>query len=75
MVLPSVLSKIIPKGLLMLRYVQSWLLREASRQGLAISNHIALTNAKLMFKSKYRNNINYSNLRNIVKNVVMRIKQ
>lgn len=74
MVLSPILSKIIPKGVLVLRYVQTWLLKEASRQGLAISGHSALANAKLMFKSKYRNNINYSNLRNIVKNVVAHIK-
>ena len=62
MVLPSVLSKIIPKGVLMLCYVQTWLLKEASRQGLAISNHSALANAKLMFRSKYKKNINHKNL-------------
>lgn len=29
----------------MLSYVQSWLLKEASRQGLAMSSHVALANA------------------------------
>ena len=61
MVLPSVLSKIIPKGVLMLSYVQIWLLKEASRQGLAISNHDALTNAKKKKRTKYKKNINYKN--------------
>ena len=75
MVLPSVLSKIIPKGVLMLSYVQSWLLKEASRQWLAISNHNALANAKLMFRSKYKKNINYKNLHKILKNIVIQIKQ
>lgn len=75
MVLSPVLSKIIPKGVLMLRYVQTWLLKEASRQGLAISSHVALANAKLMFKSKYKNNISYSNLRNILRNIISYIKQ
>ena len=75
MVFPSVLSKIIPKGVLMLSYVQSWLLKEASRQGLAISNHNALANAKLMFRSKYKKNINYKNLHKILKNIVIQIKQ
>lgn len=59
----------------MLSYVQSWLLKEASRQGLAMSSHVALANAKLMFQSKYKKNIIYNNLHKILKNIVSHLKQ